>query len=376
MADSDDYLMPGQLITSLMAERGWSNRVLAVVLDIDETVVSKLLSGKRSLDAVMAIALEDVFGTPAERFLDLQQTYDLAQARLASKGDPNRATRAQLFGELPVAEMIKRGWINAESVRDVQTVHSELLRFFDVNRVEDIEGMSHSAKKTYADADPTMTQYAWLYRVRQIAKGMLVAKYSPAAIGAVIAKLKSLLLSAEEVRKVPKILGEAGIRFVIVEALPSSKIDGVCFWLAPTMPVIALSMRFDRIDNFWFVLRHELEHVALGHGQTKAMLDTDIEGRHHIIAAEEMAANKAAAEYCVPAHMMDAFVARKAPFFKDADIVAFSRMLKVHPGIVAGQLRRRLQRYDRFGSHLVKVRHIISPNAITDGWGDVAPLGL
>lgn len=376
MIDSDDFLTPGQLISALMAERGWTNRVLSVVLDIDETVVSRLLSGKRPLDATLAIVLEDVFGTPAERFLDLQKSFDLAQARLASRSDPNRATRAHLFGELPVSEMIKRGWISAESVRDVDAVQSELMRFFGVNRVEDIEGMPHAAKRTDVFGDASLTQLAWLYRVQQIAKDMLVAKYSPTTIGGVVSKIKALLSSVEEIRKVPRILGEAGVRFLIVEALPSSKIDGVCFWLNPNAPVIALSLRFDRIDNFWFVLRHELEHVILRHGLSKAMIDTDMEGRKGDVAAEEAAANKSAAEFCVPSSMMEAFVARKAPFYRDADIVAFSRMLRVHPGIVAGQLRRRLDRYDRFGNHLAKVRHIITPNAITDGWGDVAPLGL
>ena len=47
-------------------------------------------------------------------------------------------------------------------------------------------------------------------------------------------------------------------------------------------------------------------------------------------------------------------------------------MLKVHAGILAGQLQRKTERYDRFRDHLVKVRSIISPNAIKDGWGDVA----
>jgi HTH-type transcriptional regulator/antitoxin HigA len=73
---------------------------------------------------------------------------------------------------------------------------------------------------------------------------------------------------------------------------------------------------------------------------------------------------------------MDAFVARKAPFFAERDLVAFARILKVHPGIVAGQLQRKTGRYDRFRDHLVKVRSIISPNAIKDGWGDVAPVGI
>jgi len=79
-----------------------------------------------------------------------------------------------------------------------------------------------------------------------------------------------------EARKVPRILAEHGIRFLIVESLPSAKIDGVCFWLNDVSPVVALSMRFDRIDNFWFVLRHELEHVVQRHGLSKMMLDANL----------------------------------------------------------------------------------------------------
>ena len=48
------------------------------------------------------------------------------------------------------------------------------------------------------------------------------------------------------------------------EALPSSKIDGVCLWLDQHSPVIGMSLRFDRIDNFWFVLGHEIEHALKG----------------------------------------------------------------------------------------------------------------
>jgi HTH-type transcriptional regulator/antitoxin HigA len=273
--------------------------------------------------------------------------------------------------------MIKRGWLRAESVRDVQAVQSELTKFFGVNRVEDIEGMPHAAKRTEISSEATPTQIAWLYRVRQIARDMLVAKYSQPAARSVLGKLKPLMHSPEEIRKVPRILAEAGIRFLIVEALPSSKIDGVCFWLNDNAPVVALSLRFDRIDNFWFVLRHELEHVFERHGLSKMMLDADVENDGvAAVSNEERAANQAATEFCVPVSMMDAFVARKAPFFREADIIALSRMLKVHPGIVAGQLRRRLNRYDRFNNHLAKIRHIITPNAISDGWGDLAPLGI
>ena len=42
--------------------------------------------------------------------------------------------------------------------------------------------------------------------------------------------------------------------------------------------------------------------------------------------------------------------------------------------MLAGQLQRKTDRYDRFRNHLTKVRTIILPNAIKDGWGDVAPV--
>ena len=73
---------------------------------------------------------------------------------------------------------------------------------------------------------------------------------------------------------------------------------------------------------------------------------------------------------------LDSFVARKEPFFHERDILGFARTLNVHPGIVAGQLQHRTGRYDRFRQHLVKIRHLVSPGAMVDGWGDVAPVGL
>ncbi len=377
--ESRDFRTPGHLIEALLKERGWSQRLLAVVLGMDETGVNRIVANKRPVDAALALSFEELFKVPAERFLELQQAYDLAVARIEIRPDPERATRAHLFGDLPVAEMIKRGWIRAKDVRDATSVRSELMRFFQVNRIEDIETLPHAAKKTHVNTAVTPVQLTWLYRVKHIANGMLVARYSPSAVVSAISRLKALLSAPEEARKAPRVLAESGIRFLIVEALSSSKIDGVCFWLNDASPVVAITTRFDRIDNFWFVLRHELEHVNRRHGLAMTMFDAELEGERAStnlgVEEEERVANAAAAEFCVPQKMMDAFIARKAPLFREADIIAFSRMIKVHPGLIAGQLRHRTGKYHLFGSHLAKVRSIVAPNAITDGWGDLAPLG-
>jgi HTH-type transcriptional regulator / antitoxin HigA len=373
------FRTPGQLILSLLEERGWSKRTLAVILGISEATVTRITSDKQPVDARLSIVLEEVFNVPADQFLSLQKELDLAQARLVMQPDPERATRALLYGDLPVSEMINRGWLNAESVRETSKVEQELMRFFGVNRLDDIEILPHAAKKTAINSVSTPAQIAWLYRAKSIATEILVRPYSRERLRACLPKLKELMVAPEEARSVSRLLLECGVRFVIVETLLSAKIDGVCFWINDHSPVIGLSLRYDRIDNFWFVLRHEIEHVLQGHGKTAAILDTELEGERAgtgaSVAEEERIANRAASDFCVPQSQMDAFIARKEPLFSERDLRGFARILHVHPGVVAGQLQYRTGRYQIFRSHLAKIRASVTSSAMVDGWGTVSPVG-
>lgn len=372
-----DFSTPGQLIQSLLNERGWTQQVLAIVLGVEQPLISKVISGRRAVDASMAIMLGEVFKKPPEIFLDLQKRFDLALAQITLPPDPGRATRAALYGELPVAEMAKRGWINIPSIKDQEATERALASFFEVSTVEEIEILPHASKKTNVFSPVSAAQMAWSYRVKQIAKDMLAARYSPERARAAVQRLLPLRASVDEARKVPKILAESGIRFVLVETLGSAKIDGVCFWLNDFSPVIGMTMRHDRIDNFWFVLRHECEHVIQRHGRSAVMIDSDLDAAANQaeVANEERVANAAAAAFCVPPDQLKKFIARKSPFFAERDLLGFARTIGVHPGLVAGQVRRATGRYDILHSHLVKVRSVVKPNAMADGWGDVAPVG-
>jgi HTH-type transcriptional regulator/antitoxin HigA len=192
-------------------------------------------------------------------------------------------------------------------------------------------------------------------------------------------ELKDLLVDPEEIRHVPRILSECGVRFVVVEPLAGSKIDGACLWLGrrQNVPVIGMSLRYDRIDNFWFYLRHEIEHVLRGDGKETAILDADIEGSlkaaPESLSPEERAANTAAAEFCVPSAELDNFIARVRPIFAEQRVVLFAESLHVHAGIVVGQLQRRTERYDLLRKYLVKVREYLIGSAMTDGYGITLP---
>ena len=87
-------------------------------------------------------------------------------------------------------------------------------------------------------------------------------------------------------------------------------------------------------------------------------------------------ANYAAADFCAPSERLESFLIRKKPFYYEKDVIAFARTLQRHPGIVVGQIRRRLDRWDYLTRHLVKVRQHVLPGSIADGWGQVIPVSL
>jgi HTH-type transcriptional regulator/antitoxin HigA len=180
------------------------------------------------------------------------------------------------------------------------------------------------------------------------------------------------LVAPEELRQVPTILAEAGVRFVIVEFLPGAKIDGAAFWLNDT-PVIALSIRFDRVNNFWFVLRHEIEHIL--NRDDEVTIDVELTERLQRkgeLPPKEIRANTAAAEFLIRKSELDSFIIRVRPLYSEQRILLFAKRIGVHPGIVVGQLQHRDEiPYTHFHKHLVKIREIVTQTALTDGWGTV-----
>ena len=366
---------PGYYVQEEMEAREWLQRDLAFILGCKEQAVTMILNGKRGISPEMAKSLGHAFDVPAEFFANLQKAYDLARAQ---EPQPGVAVRARLQERYPLREMIRRGWIEES---DATLLQEQLVRFFDVGGPDQIPFLVHAAKKTsYEERDITPEQLAWLFRAKQIAKSIIIKTYSEPSLRQSLQRLRALLYDPEESRHVPRILTECGVRFALVETLPKAKIDGVCFWLDEHSPVIGMSTRCDRIDNFWFVLRHEIEHVLRGHGKDQEMIDSELEGERAGVSPsvpqEERVANAAAADFCVMKDKLDSFIARKNPFFYEKDVVAFARILNVHPGLVVGQIQRRLDRHDYLRKYQVKIRHLLLPSAIADGWGQVVPVSL
>jgi HTH-type transcriptional regulator/antitoxin HigA len=358
---------PGDFVRAEMEARGWSQPDLAFVLGVNAAAVNQILKGKRGISTEMANALGSAFDMPADTFAKIQAEWDV---RNAAAPDPRVLSRARVQSQYPLREMIKRGWVRSDVEDDIET---QLCRFFGVGSLSDVPHLAHAGKKTQYSHIPA-AQLAWLFRVKKIASEMPTPIYSKDRLNQAIERMRMMLESPEEIRHVPRLLHEAGVRFVVVEALPASKIDGVCFWLDNNSPVIGMSLRYDRIDNFWFVLRHECAHVLHGHGKDSAIVDSELEIQGNAVNDDERVANEEASEFSVPQVKMQSFYQRKKPFFAEREVLAFAKIMKVHPGIVVGQLHRILGRYDLLRTHLVRVRNHVASAAMVDGWGDIIPV--
>ncbi|CAG9178308.1 hypothetical protein LMG23992_03718 [Cupriavidus laharis] len=359
---------PGEFLKEELEARGWTQTEFAEIIDKDTRLVSEVIGGKRAVTPETAVAIGEALGTGPELWMNLESQYQLSKVRNVGN---DIARKARLHAAYPVREMVKRGWLQA--TRNVDVLQQELFNFFEISGIDERPRFLHAARKASYE-NITSQQFAWLFRARSIAETLAAKPYSEEALRKVIPTLRSLMNAPEDAAGVTALLTSAGVRVVFIETLPGSKIDGACFWLDARKPVIAMSLRHDRIDNFWFVLRHELEHVLRGHGKAGVCLDQEVDnGQSNELPEEERVANAEAEDFCVPKAQLDDFVAEVGPFFTDERVCLFAQRMQVHPGVVVGQLQRRIHRYDLLKKHQVKVRSVLTAAGPTDGWGHSYP---
>ncbi len=354
---------PGEFLKDELESRGWSQTDLAEIMGRHVSVINELISAKRGLTADMAQSLADALGGSPQFWLNLESTYRLS---LLPKNDIV-ARRAKLYAKAPLREMIRRGWI--EDPGNIEGLEGAVISFLGISSLDDDAHIRHAARKsTSYHEPPSETQTAWLCRARQLAEAVHAEKFSRERLPLLIDELRGLAGEPTAVVQVPGILSRFGIRFLMIEALAGTKIDGATIWIAD-VPVVVLSLRFDRIDHFWHTLLHEIAHVWFDDGP---MLDQDIVGVKPVpdpYDVEERA-NDFAASVLVPKERIADFVLRVRPLFSATRVQNFARTMGVHAGIVVGQLQHMHEiGYENLRKMLVPVRGHVMSAALTDGWG-------
>jgi HTH-type transcriptional regulator/antitoxin HigA len=308
--------------------------------------VSEVLSGKRQITMPMARALHEHLGIPAEVLL---------QGRGVSLEDPLARIEWNRF---PVKAMAKLGWI--PKVKNLESRARELVG--DLIRRAGGPTVAAAAlyrKNEYARANAKMDPYAlkaWCCKVLADAnEARPPVSYKPGTITLdFLGQVARLSWSNEGPRLAREFLAKHGISLVVVRHLPKTYLDGAAFKLGDGTPVIGLTLRYDRVDSFWFGLLHELAHLGR-HMETEgdtAFVDDltlrEVEGGRR--DPKEAQADEWAEEALVPAAIWETSEARRNP--TPMAVVSLAKLLQVHPAIVAGRIRHEEKNY-RLLSHFV-----------------------
>jgi HTH-type transcriptional regulator/antitoxin HigA len=366
---------PGDFLRDELEAHGWSQSEFAEIIGRPIKTVNEIIAGKRRITPTTAKELEAALDISARSWMNHETIYQLHNVQPA----PDRIRKeAKIRSLYPAREMVGRGWLEPSGNPDV--IETQILQFFEIDCLTESPKLTHAARRSESTIALSPHQLAWVFRVKQLATTLNVRDYSETKLVKALDQIKGLRTLPEYTSKIPNILADAGIRFVIIEPFAGSKIDGVCMWLNKTSPVIAMTLRYDRIDNFWFVLRHEIEHVLLRHGEYHPIIDSELEKNaeermdNSKQLEEETLANSAAAEYCVSQSALDGFISEAALLPSRKKVIDFANQQGVHPGIVVGQLQRRFNRYDIFRNQLVKVREYVTSAVLTDGYGQTQPV--
>jgi HTH-type transcriptional regulator/antitoxin HigA len=157
-------------------------------------------------------------------------------------------------------------------------------------------------------------------------------------------KLAQLSVDPHIIPELPSVLADFGIILVYLHALPGMNADGAVFHLRSGHPVVAMSLRFPRLDYFWFTLLHELAHLVLHVDQLKEPLFFDVQADEE--DRIEKAANRLARDSIVDRESWRNCAPKYDP--SDRALLTYATEQGVHPSLIAGLLRKESGNYKRY----------------------------
>ena len=293
--------------------------------------VSEILAGKRQLTLDMVRALEAGLGIPAKVLIRKPEI----ESNSEYQGWDNRL----------VAEMESRGYFGNRSLKKHSKL--ELLKDF-FSSISAQPQMAMMLRKSNYRSSPLTDKralIAWSNRVIQKAKKIKVTKkYKDESIDLNFMQ-EFVKLSSQEngVILAQKHLKDIGIILVIEPHFSKTYLDGAAILVNKENPVIGLTLRHDRLDNFWFTLMHELAHISLHYNQDISLFYDELETASAGLDEKEQEADELAEESLLPKAKWEVSPARLIPSSMAANSLA--KELGVHVAIIAGQIRHKGNKY-------------------------------
>jgi HTH-type transcriptional regulator / antitoxin HigA len=257
------------------------------------------------------------------------------------------------WSRFPLKEMAKRGWLKGVNLVDAAQ------RYFLSAAGPQFATALHRKKVRSGNAPDEFALLAWQTRVLDVARSV----YISGKLGDFVlndnwmSELVMLTRDEHGPRKARDLLNKNGIALVIERHLSGTYLDGAAMLSPAGHPVIALTLRYDRLDNFWFVLFHELGHVFL-HLFSALRLDFFDEEDGNGNDGIEREADKFALDRLIPEAAWKECLSRFA-LSKEAVLIDAEK-LGIDPSIIAGRIRKERSNYqllnELVGSGIVRAQ--------------------
>lgn len=298
--------------------------------------VSEVLSGKRPLSLSMIRKLHAGLGIPVDVLLQEPE------AKLPEVPD------GIVWQEFPVAEMLKRNWIRFEgTIHEAKVQIEELLSSWAAplggNALQPVLLRQHLRGRNIVSE---YSLAAWRIRVSLQAQKQDVPAFNAGTVDEEFMRdLVKLSYFDDGPLLAREFLLKNGIHFVIEPHLKGTHLDGAVMILPDGSPLVAMTLRYNRLDNFWFTLCHELAHLKLHLGQDDWELFFDDLECNDINGIEDEA-DAWASESLIPASKWKE--AGLTSHCSATSVKAFAESMRIHPSIPAGRIRREQSNYILF----------------------------
>ena len=311
--------------------------------------VSEVLARKRPLSLAMIRKLNQGLDIPAD--ILLVKTDDAVDLSEDPSYDPSK---------FPLKEMISRGCFEGfrGTLREARDNAEELIRSFMRDSHLQPTQQARLRAPMHQSGTRLMDDYALLtWQVAVLKKARQIKFKSSYVLGSLtderLKELARLSRFEQGPRLAQEFLADMGIALVFENHFNKTYLDGAAM-LDGDRPVVALTLRHDRLDNFWFALLHELVHVKEHLGPDRSFIADNLEDKIHRQSQEEREADDGAKEILIPEAEWLASGLKNLPTMDAA--IALADKLRIHPVIVAGRVRFETDNWRLLSSIKAEVR--------------------
>ena len=303
--------------------------------------VSEVLSGKRELTMSMARALHEHLGVPADALLKKPG---------ATFGPSPTADELRRF---PWREMVNRKWLDHRSnLRDyAEEMYGKLEGRAGGQGVMTPALLRENGHRRMNAKTNHYALWAWCLQVLGNAnENEPQCDYAPGVVDEdFMREVARCSTTADGPLKAREYLANHGIALVVEKHLKNTYLDGAVLRLGSGRPVIGLTLRYDRIDNFWFTLMHELAHVSLhleDNGNAAFFDDLDLKESGRMEPDDpnlkessrmEKEADEMAENALIPPELWESSAASVNP--TPMAVYELSQRAAVHMAVAAGRVR-------------------------------------